>query len=328
MINGVDNKLTKEKIQQLIAAVGKSAAQNEKEQDYEEYNWYEPHYFNNEDNVKLAELTEQMAVNIREKFAELCCSEFDVSIVSTTQHYANELSEKTLTNEEKEYYLIFGTDKEHLFGFFGIPEQTAFTWAKQLLGDSEVNKDSGKEISKLEESLLLDLASVLINIFSKIFLDNKDVYLERNLVKQKWPLGIQNTEELCKISFNVKKHDLENVSAAYFVIPCIKLNSVLDIKTLNTNNTNTNDTRKNILDHMGLTQVNVTAQLACSHLSFEDVMNLQIDDIVVLEKRVDEPVELKVGNRTVCHGWPGKCSGEYVLKIVDTAFKNASLKKN
>ena len=148
------------------------------------------------------------------------------------------------------------------------------------------------------------------------------------MVKQKWPLEIQSTEELCKICFNVKKHDSENVSTAYFVIPCKKLNSVLSIKTLNTNNTNTNDIHKNILDHLGLTQVNVTAQLACSHLSFEDVMNLQVDDIVVLEKRVDEPIELKVGNRTVCYGRPGKCSDEYVLKIVNTAFENASRKKN
>jgi flagellar motor switch protein FliM len=152
--------------------------------------------------------------------------------------------------------------------------------------------------------------------------------MERNLVKQRWPLEIQNTEELCKICLNIKKQDSENVSTAYFVIPCNKLNSVLGIKTHNTDNTNTNDTQRNILDHLGLTQVNVTAQLACSHLSFEDVMNLQINDIVVLERRVDEPIELMVGNRTVCYGWPGKCSGEYVLKITDTAFGNASRNKN
>jgi flagellar motor switch protein FliM len=328
MINGVDNNLTKERIQQLIAAVGSRTAEDEGNTDVEEYNWFEPHYFNNEHLVKLTELTEKMAINICEKFVDLCRNEFDISIISTTQHYANELSEKTLTDEEKEYYVIFGTDKEHLFGLFGIPEKTALTWAKQLLGDSEVSEDSGKEISKLEESLLLDLASALIKIFSKLFLGNEDIGIERNLVKQKWPLEIESTEELCKICFNVKKHDEEKDSTAYFIIPCNKLDSVLGVKTLNTDNTTTSDIHRNILDHLGLTQVKVTAQLACSHLSFEDVMNLQVDDIVVLEKRVDEPMELMVGDRTVCYGWPGKCSGEYILKIVNTAFENTSQKKN
>ena len=328
MINGVDNKLTKERIQQLIAAVGSKPPEEEGNTDTEEYNWYEPHYFNNEHLAKFAGLTEKMAINIREKFVDLSRSEFDVSIISTTQHYASELSEKTLNEEEKEYFVIYGADKEHLFGLFGMPEKTALTWARQLLGDSEVTEDSEKKFSKLEESLLLDLSSVLIKIFSELFLDNKDVCLERNLVKQKWPLENQSTEELCKICFNVKKHDSENASIAYFVIPCNKLDSVLGVNTLNTDNTNTGDIHRNILDHLGLTQVQVTTQLACANLSFEDVMNLQVDDIVVLEKRVDEPIELKVGNRTVCYGWPGKCSGEYVLKVVDTAFGNTSIQKN
>jgi flagellar motor switch protein FliM len=328
MINGVDNKLTKERIQQLIAAVGSRIAEDEKSQDYEEYNWLEPHYFNNEHLTKLAELTEQMMVKIREKFVELCRNEYDVSTISTTQHYANELSDKTLTNEEKENYVIFGKDNEHLFGFIGIPERTALTWAKQLLGDSDINEDSGKEFSKLEESLLLDLSSALIKIFSKLFLNDTEICIERNLVKQRWPLGIQSTEELFKICFNIKKHDSENVSNAYFVIPCNILGPVLGVNLVKEDSSITSDIYKKILDHLGLTQVDVTTQLACSHLSFEDVMNLQVDDIVVLDKRVDEPIELMVGDRTVCYGWPGKISGEYVLNVVETAFENTSPKAN
>ncbi len=328
MIKGVDNNLTKERIQQLISAMGSRAVEDEVNNNVEEYSWYEPHYFNNEQLVKLAELTEQIAINIHEKFVDLCRNEFDVSIISTAQHYANELSEKALTSEEKEFYVTFGAEKEHQFGFIGIPERAALSWAKQLLGDSEVSEDSEKEFSKLEESLLLDLASALIKIFSELFLNNGDIYLERNLVKQKWPLEIQSTEELCKICFNIKKHDSENATTAYFVIPCGKLGPVLGVNLLNEDNSIKSDINKKILDHLGLTQVNLTAKLACSYLSFEDVMNLQVDDIVVLEKRVDEPIELMVGDRTVCYGWPGKCSGEYILKIANTAFGNTSQKKN
>ena len=53
-------------------------------------------------------------------------------------------------------------------------------------------------------------------------------------------------------------------------------------------------------------------------------MNLQVNDIVILDKRVDEPIELVVEGKTVCYGWPGKSDDEYAVTVATTAFGDAS----
>ena len=319
MINGVANNLKKERIEQLISAVGSKATEVDEKIETIEFNWYEPHYFSSEQQVKLAEFAERLSTSLCKKFTNLCRISFEVTIISTTQHYANEFFDPSSTEGEKNYYVTFGVDKEQQFGLIGIPEQTAIIWTRQLLGDSESNEDSNKEFSQLEESLLLDLASALIKTFFGLIISD-DFHLERNIVKGQWPLAIQGTEELCKISFNVKKSDSENISTAYFLIPCNKLEPVIGKNASALDNSSDNNIHKKILDHLGLTPVNVTAQLSCSYISFEEIMSLRVNDIVVLDRKVDEPIELVLEGQTVCYGWPGKSSGEYVLKISKTSF--------
>ena len=57
-----------------------------------------------------------------------------------------------------------------------------------------------------------------------------------------------------------------------------------------------------ILEHLGYTPVCVTVQLASVELSFEEMMDLQVNDIVILDRKVNEPVELIVEGRTACYG--------------------------
>ena len=48
-------------------------------------------------------------------------------------------------------------------------------------------------------------------------------------------------------------------------------------------------------------------------------MDLQPDDILLLDKRVDQQTELIVGGRTVYYGYPAKSAGKYAVTITNTA---------
>jgi flagellar motor switch protein FliM len=67
----------------------------------------------------------------------------------------------------------------------------------------------------------------------------------------------------------------------------------------------------------------VTVRLASTALSFKEMMNIQVDDILLLDKKFDEPVELIAGGRTVCRGRPAKSAGEYAMVITEPLY-NAS----
>jgi flagellar motor switch/type III secretory pathway protein FliN len=61
--------------------------------------------------------------------------------------------------------------------------------------------------------------------------------------------------------------------------------------------------------------VSITATLASTMLTFEEIINLRPNDILLLGKRIDEPMDLIVDNRIVSHGWPAKSEGRYAVVI-------------
>lgn len=314
----VTNSLSREKIRQLLTAVGSEPTEDIAQVEATEYNWNEPHYFNEEQFVKLNNFADAVAVAVAQEITKLCRSEFNVTIASTTQHFADEFLNQPSDSEQKDYYLPFGTTQEQMCGFIGIPEQTALNWARQLLGDSESEKDTGRDLSQLEESLLLDLVSALVEVFSGLD-ESFDFHSAQNIVKGHWPLEMEGTEELCKISFDVKKTDSEKSYETYFLILCNKLGPVAGKAEQDSADFSAEDVSKMILGHLQEISVLITGQLASAVLTFEEIIDLQADDILLLDKRVDQPTELIVGGRTVYYGYPAKSEGKYAVTITNTA---------
>ena len=318
-MSGIATKsISREKIQQLLKAIGSEPKEDAAQVDAAQYNWQEPHYFNKEQLVKIDNFADTAALGVSQKFAKLCRSEFNVTISSTTQHYAYEILSQLSDGEQRDYYLPFGTSQEHMCGLIGIPGQTAVNWARQLLGDSESEKDPDRDLSPLEESLLLDLTSALVEVFSGPD-KSLDFQAAQNIVRGQWPLEPEGTEEICKISFEVKKADSEKSSKAYFLILCNELAPIAGRTAQDSGGFSTDDISKVILGHLQEMPVLITSQLASAMLSFEELMNLQVDDILLLDKRVDQPVELIVDGRTVYYGLPAKSAGKYAVTITATA---------
>ena len=316
MSSRATNNLSKEKIQQLLAAVGARPKEDDEQIETTDYNWHEPHCFNSKQLKKLDNFTQKVALKAAEKFAGFFKSKFDIKVISTTQHFADELLDQLSGSEQPEYYLPFGIEKERLSGLVGIPEKTASIWATQLLGDSKPEDDSKKDLSELEESLLLDITSGLVEAFS-IPYATSEFLPAGSVIKGQWPLDMQGTEELCKISFEVKQADSEESAGAYFLITCEKLLPIVKKGTQGAADFSDEEISNAIIEHLHEMKVSAMAQLASTVLTFEEVMNLQVEDILLLDRRIDEPIELIVDDMTICYGWPSKSSGQYALAITE-----------
>ncbi len=307
------NNLSKEKIQQLLAAVGSAPKEDTTQIEATDYNWRQPHYFNNEQLNKLDNITKETVKEMAEQFTRFCNNDFEVTVLTTTEHFAADLRKKALEDKQT-YYLPFGSDQDHLYGLICMPAQTAYIWATQLLGDSETKEDSGRDLSQLEESLLLDTASALLKAFSTPF-QTVDFQPDSNIVKRPLPLDLQDTQALCKITFQVKKTDQENSSEFYILILCEKLEPELGKTVKAAGKTSAKDTSKAILERIQQIHVSVTARLASTVITFEELMSLRPKDILLLDKRVDEPIDLIVDHRPICHGRPAKSDGHHAVVI-------------
>jgi len=318
MSDRISDNLSREKIQKLLSAVGSKPATDGPQIEAKELNWCEPHYFSNEQLANLTLFTEKLAQALAKKFTDFCRSRFEVTIDPASQHFADDFFSRSAKDGSNVFYLPFGADQNRRFGLLCIPGQTALLWTKQLLGDSDSEDGSEREMSHLEKSLLYDLACALVRSLSQLY-STCDLQPGNSLVNKQLPLDIEGTEELCRISLNVKQSDTDKSAGAYFLILCSKLTSVVGAAPEASKPAKEN-TPEIILHHLGQTPVCVTAQLACVELSFEEMMDLQVNDIVILDRKVDEPVELIAEGRTICHGWPVKSAGNYAIKISETSF--------
>ncbi len=310
-------KMSKDKIQQLLKAVGSRPRTDDTSIECTDFNWNEPRYFSKDQLDKLGVFTENLVVALSEKFSAFCRVQFEVEIVSVNQKYASEYFAEANENQKKNYYLSFGSGPGKEFGMLEIPGKTAALWAKQLLGDSDSNEGQEKELSQLEQSLLCDLASVLVSAFSAV---NSKIESNpaNNIIAGKFPMNIKESEEVCEISFSIKQKDSQAKSDASFIIPCKKLEAVTGKNKYSQNESPEQDYSKTILEHLNYVSVCVTAQLACSQFSFEDIMDLRENDIIMLDKQIDEPIDLIINNCIFGYGIPVKSDGQYAVRIAAT----------
>ena len=183
MSSRAGNSLGRKRVEQLLRAVGSQPAEDAAHVEFAEYDWHDPHFFNGRQLAKLDSFARSAARAMATKFSDFCRSRYDVTITSITQHFAGEYLAEASQREQSDCSVRFGPTPEHPCGLIGMPEQTASAWARQLLGDSESGEESSRALSSLEESLLLDLASALVEAFSQslfLLLNNDYVNFKSN----------------------------------------------------------------------------------------------------------------------------------------------------
>ena len=319
MSNKVPNNLSKEKIQQLLSAVGSVPKEQDSQIEATEHNWSEPHCFSGEQLKKIGSFTDTLAAAIAKKFTDFCQRKFEVTIVSAKQFFAEDIVKKYSENEQRFFYLPFDNEKGQRLGLLGMPEKTAIAWTKYLLGDTESQENEEKELSQLEKSILLDLACAIVRMCSQSHA-SLNFSPSNSLVDKQWPLETDGAEELFQITFNVKQSETEKIAEAFFLLPCRALDVVSGKAKKAAPELSKEKITQMITEHIKNISVRVTAQLDVTELSFEDMMELQVDDILLLDKKVSDSIELIIGGRPVCYGWPVQSGGMYAVEISETAF--------
>jgi flagellar motor switch protein FliM len=326
MIDNNINSLTKERLHRLFSAIG-TAQQQDEQVESTNYNWREPHYFNTEQLRKIGVFAEKYAASLSEKLGELCRDKFEVTAKPPCQYFAAELANRFTDKQNNDYSMPFGSNPEHPFGFVGIPQQTACIWARQLLGDSETEDKPGKSMSQLEESLLSDMAVAIVGTLAK-FYPAGEIKPAKTMIKGQWPLGNAQGEELCRITLGVKKAGSQSGTEFELIISCGKLDNQAGKTAGGENKMSAGDITKIIYEHLGSFPVCVTANLAAAEFGFEDILNLQAGDIMLLDKTVDEPVSLVVQEQVFGFGRLARCSDQYAVAVTATKFPNAAQNKN
>lgn len=305
--------LGKARIRQLLAAIGSAPSQDPIAGEMVEYDWRDPHYLNADQLIRLGATMNQVAVKLGDVFARFFGRKFDASVMSVTQHFANDLHR--LIEADRGRCLTFGPDNGSPCGFLTISSQTVMTWVTGLLGDSEASGDPDRRLSDLEESLLSDLVAAVLEVFLASLRPHENLKGSGRLSKGQPNIQFESIEEICKIVFRFEEPDKSNPSDLTFILPCGRLAALAGRPPVTAPRVTPQELSHALMEHLQQMPVTVTARLAATMVSVHEVLDLGPGDILLLDKPIHEMVDLVIEDRTAFRGRPARSEGQYAVLI-------------
>lgn len=309
--------LSRAKIQRLLAAVGSAPGTAEVVPEVTAYDWRDPHYFNEDQRNRLAAVMTQVAALMSDRFAHFYNSEFNVKAVSITEHFAEDLARQI--EPDHGFSLLFGPDSDHPCGFLIVGTEAALDWATRLLGDSEASNDPDRVISSLEESLLSDLLTAVARAFLDPLGTHPNLEPAGNLGKGCPAVSYELTEEICRIVFQIQKADATETADVSLVLPCRVLAPSVGKSLSAEAKPPQEQLARLLMEHLQQMPVAVTVRLAATRLSFEEVLDLGPGDILLIEKPIEELVDVMIDGQTVFRGRPAQADGQYAVLVTECA---------
>ena len=331
-------------IGQLLAAVGSTHATDEKPPQAAPYDWRDPHSFNASQHGRLVQVWGQVAARMAEIFTRSRHSSFEVSLKAFTQHYAGDLCRRL--ELEQDYCLTFGPEKGLPCGFVSIAPQTALTWVTWLLGDSDAARDPNRALSSLEESLLSDLVTAVLEAFLAPLRasQNPGTPNAKERVGEGLPpakqsrwgpeplrpagpcgkgqpsLQFERSEEIARMVFAVKSAEPGEPAEIAFVLPCSRLAALAGkAATAVPPKVSPQELSRALMEHLQEVPVALRATLASTTLTFQEVLDLGPGDILLLGRPVDGLAELTLDGRVAFRGRPAQAQGRYAVVVVESA---------
>jgi len=303
--------LNRDRIRRLLAAIGSKGAADDTNLQVTPYDWNRPHRFTAAQLARLQELVNRATRLIGKNLQTFCHYQYQVKLTAIEEHFAHEILNAAEPDQQGDYYVAFGQPKQKPAGLIRLPAESAFAWVTQLLGDNEA-EDSQRELSQVERSLLLDIITLVVQALSTC-LHGEDWQPAGSVVAGEPPIELHGDDTLCKISLAFEPAE-STPTELHIVMFCDALERILG-----EHGPRQAHPRKvlaaAIIERLKQTCVSVTAALGSTTLTFGQVLDLEVGDVVLLDKKVDAPLELLLDDRKILEGRPAQADGRYALVI-------------
>lgn len=190
----------------------------------------------------------------------------------------------------------------------------------RLLGGFGQPLEKSREYTEIELIILERVLEVCINLMVDPWASVVDIEprLERIETNSQFAQFIAPTEMTAIVTMNIKVGDVEGLMNVCIPYSCVE--SVID--RLNTkywyasmkekDGAEYQEAIRSLIDRA---KVPVRAMLGRSWISVNDFMNIQIGDIIKLDKKIDEELDIYTGNIKKFHALPGATTDSYAVRV-------------
>lgn len=195
-----------------------------------------------------------------------------------------------------------------------------FAMIDRMLGGPGNPLEKSRDFSEIELSIIDKIISVCVQLLREPWKNVVEItpLLERVETNPQFAQIIAPSEMIAIVTINVKIGDVEglmNVCLPYFTLESVmdKLNTKYWFSTMKENN------EENYEDHIETiirrVDMPIRAVLGRSTITVSDFVNLQTGDIIKLNSKVDNEMDVFVGNLKKFKALPGSSKDSYAVRV-------------
>lgn len=195
-----------------------------------------------------------------------------------------------------------------------------FAVVDRMLGGFGNPLEKNREYTEIElvivERILEVCTNLLIEPWESVV--NIEPRLERIETNSQFAQFISPSEMTAIVTMNIKLGDTEGLMNVCIPYSCVepvidKLNTKYWYSAMKEDSTG--EYRDNIEDIIDYAKIPVRAMLGRSSISVNDFANLQIGDVIKLDTKVDDELDVYVGNIRKFTALPGASSNSYAIRV-------------
>jgi flagellar motor switch protein FliM len=273
-------------------------------QDARAYDFTIPHHFTPDHRLRLQEFAESAAQSLTTTLSVTLRGAYPVQLAELGEQYRDRQK-----FPPKSYFinLLVG---EKMVGFLLLQNETAVGWVTQLLGGSaDTDAPAERVLSNLETDLVHDVAVKVVRVLSEASRDcGGPVFTLAPGASTLLP-DMEDKKQIvhfCHLTF--QRADGQKKLPFTFVILSSELESIAGI--VPPPDRHPDEIRKDMQAHLESVQVPVLVRLDAVDVTMRDLATLEAGDIVLLQTRPTQPIDVIVSERRLCPAGPcGKRAG-------------------
>ena len=197
-----------------------------------------------------------------------------------------------------------------------------FAIVDRLLGGVGNSLENERDFSEIELSILERVFTICVNLLHEPWENVVEITPRLNRIETNSQFAqiISPSETIAIVTINLKIGDVEglmNICLPYTTLEPVmdKLNTKYWFSTMKEKDSNSYEAAiENIIDNA---LIPMKAVLGTSKINVQDFVNLQLGDIIRLDRKVDDELEVYVGNIKKFKALPGYSDNKYAVRVTE-----------
>ncbi len=273
-----------------------------------DYDWEVPHHFGAAGRARLDAFAATVARAVAEKLGALLRTEVAIEARPAGERYGATVR---ATVEGTYRFPLAGPGGE-VCGLVRLPAALAVGWVERLLGGTGAAE--ARELSSMEAALLVDLVAAVVRSLAAVSAEmgGPSVQHVDRMLDDDEPLPGRDEDEFCHLVFAVgERAEVVFVLASETLEPIARGSGDAEPAT------KAEEVPGRLAAHLAEAPVRARVELGTTEILVRDLMALEPGDVVVLNAAIEDPVQLRVGERVVAGGRPVTCEGQYAFQAAD-----------